>query len=409
MQAVDLKSSSILSPYNIEVTISCPKQYEKGLILDMHVFMYQDHDASYKGTLAEIRNVLKFSCNAYKLPLAQVWASCLHQSRGGYRHSDENYARCVSTIDSACYVADARVTGFHEACSQLHLLKGEGVPGKAFLTNQSCFAEDITAFSKTEYPLAHHARVFDLCAAAAVRLRSTHNRATDFVLEFFLPLSCKGAHDQMLMLQSLSSVIQEMCQSLRVVTDQELVQESSDRGRGRGRGSISAVELDDEKQLKFKDSSHDASIDPQHKGKGGSVSLAHHAVGRDGEFKVTTRGFDLDRVPAALEQGELQQDSGTRTSGEGSGSFSLTVGDLSLGSKTSQRKQKRSDKNISLEVLRQYFAGSLKEAAKNIGGLTKFLILVFDDLMCNKIAHILFSHFSLPNYLKKNMQTTWDH
>ncbi|KAL0348548.1 UNVERIFIED_CONTAM: protein NLP2 [Sesamum angustifolium] len=358
LEDVDLKSSNILSPSTIE-----------------------NHDESYQGALTEINNVLKFVCNTHKLPLAQTWASCVQQNKGGCRHSVENYARCVSTIDSACYVADPQVSGFHEACSEHHLLKGEGVAGKAFLTNQPCFAEDITAFSKTEYPLAHHARVFRLCASAAIRLRSTYNRTADFVLEFFLPLNCKDTQDQMRMVNLLSSVIQQTCQSLQVITDQELAQETS----GRERGNTSAGRLDDEKKhpklvmSPSKQSLLDGSpwiaasrMDSQQKGKETAVSFSNLMEEPEREFKLTTQwdnsGSDLHNVPAVLEHDELQRDSGPQRSGEGGGSFSLTIGHLPLGTQTSsERRRTKTEKSISLQVLRQYFAGSLKEAARSIG------------------------------------------
>ncbi|PIN14777.1 hypothetical protein CDL12_12594 [Handroanthus impetiginosus] len=342
LEAVDLKSSDILRPPNVK-----------------------DCNESYQAVLMEIKNVLKCVCNTHKLPLAQIWAPCTEQGKGGCRHSDENYTHCVSTIDPACYVADQQVSGFHEACSEHHLLKGEGIAGKAFLTNQPCFSEDITAFSKTEYPLAHHARVFNLCAAVAIRLRSTYTGTADFVLEFFLPLHCKDGEDQRRMLDSLSSVIQRTCQSLRVVTDQELARETS------ARETSLAGRLDDEKHQKSvtfptKEPSPDPPswimqmTDPQNKGKGVADSLSHHHKEEPGEFKVTTQ-WDNSGL-------DFHQDSEPKLSSGGNGNFFLDGGHLPVDAKTKTEKRRtKTEKTISLQVLRQYFAGSLKDAARNIG------------------------------------------
>ncbi|KAJ9186343.1 hypothetical protein P3X46_001923 [Hevea brasiliensis] len=185
-------------------------------------------DMSYQAVLPEIREVLRSACETYKLPLAQTWVPCIQQGKGGCRHSDENYHLCVSTVELACYVQDTSVQAFHEACSEHHLLKGQGVTGGAFFTNQPCFSSDITSYSKTEYPLSHHARVFGLRAAVAIRLRIVHNGTTDFVLEFFLPADCTDPEEQKKILTSLSIITQQVCQFLRVVTDKELEEESVD-------------------------------------------------------------------------------------------------------------------------------------------------------------------------------------
>lgn len=330
------------------------------------VVSYQDWNESYQSTLTEIRNVLKFICEVHKLPLAQAWASCVQQHKGGCqcRHSGESYASCISTIDSACYIADAQVSGFHEACSDHHLLEGEGVVGKAFLTNQPCFQEDITAFTKTEYPLAHYARVFNLCASVAYRLRSAFSGATDFVLEFFLPLNCNGDEDWMVMLASISSVILQHCQSLRVITDPESARENSTK-----QNATSAIKCDDEKY---------------NQGKAVVVPLANRV-----EQECDCSGLDLHHDPTTWEPDKLQHGSRPNTIAEGSANFCLPIGDTStLSTKTSSEKRRtKTEKTISLQELRQYFSGSLKEAAKSIGGTMKFLTFLIRVVSMHQLTN----------------------
>jgi hypothetical protein len=107
------------------------------------LIIHQFSTASYKDALPEILEVLRAACLTHKLPLAQTWVTCAQQGKRGSRHSDENYRYCISTIDEACFVNEAETRGFHETCSEHHLLRGEGVAGKAFTTNQPCFLPDI--------------------------------------------------------------------------------------------------------------------------------------------------------------------------------------------------------------------------------------------------------------------------
>ncbi|TKY75538.1 NLP2 protein [Spatholobus suberectus] len=301
-------------------------------------------DELYQGALNEIVEVLTCVCKAHNLPLALTWAPCIQQGKSGCGHSnDENY---VSTVDTASFVADVEVMGFQEACSEYHLLGGQGVVGTAFTTTKPCFANDITAFSKAEYPLAHHANMFGLHAAVAIPLRSV---SADFVLEFFLPKDCHDSQEQKQILNSLSVLVQQACRSLHVVMEKEEEEFALP-------ASV-AVHHHDGKEMESSSSSWIAHMmEAQQKGKGVSVSLEYLQEPKQ-EFKVTTN---------CNEQIFSELEGAGSVEGGGEESYT-TFGGRRGGRKSGDKRRTKAEKTISLPVLRQYFAGSLKDAAKSIG------------------------------------------
>jgi hypothetical protein len=215
---------------------------------------------------------------------------------------------------------------------------------------------------------------------------------TDFVLEFFLPVDCRDPQEQKTMLTSLSIIIQRVCQTLRVVTVKELEEETD--------LPVSEVLVPSDGRSSGEETSTVKESYSERNARDNSPWTACLLKVQQSESNASLSEKDKEKVMCekSFESRHNQEDYSLRGSTKYVGYSTSAEGSFSSVCKTKpgEKRRAKTEKTITLQVLRQYFAGSLKDAAKSIGGKLYSIIVYFIFYYNECLLEFMFWVASVP-------------
>ncbi|CAL5359379.1 unnamed protein product [Camellia sinensis] len=274
-------------------------------------------------TPKDIKKMLEMVCSTHYLPLAQTWVLC----------------RLCNVVSRNCTTYHREKDKFHflHTCSLHHLQKGQGVVGRAVLSQNLVFCKDITQFSITQYPLAHYAREHGLKGCFAICMRSSYTGDNVYVLEFFLPPNYTKGGDPRIALVPLLTTMKKDCKSLKVASGEEL-------------GEKLSIEV----------------LDFSEDGKLYSFQIPQTAKSpirmENGEEMVF-----LDLSDQQLPKVDAIDTGNNVVSNSEENNIVVTSSHQQCIINSSQRPQRKAGIPISLEDLQQHFGMKLDDAAKSLG------------------------------------------